>query len=629
MALEIVSISHRFKKQEVLSQVSLRIERGDCYGLLGHNGAGKTTLLRAALGLIKPISGRVVVDDFSIQAFPREACARLGGLIEYPCFNETWDGLKNLRVWACLQGLNRAQAVAEAKRVLRLVALDSHNGITDHKKVRDYSQGMKQRLGIAQALMGHPSYVLLDEPFNGLDPQAIVDLRALIRCLTQDQDVAVVISSHQLAEISGLCNRVAILREGVLLVEDAMDSLLDTDKKLYRLRVATGPSPACGFLQALHIPHQLEERGQTDDHASSFLVDLNHMKPARLTGHLLDKEIDLLALTPCDPSLEEVYLRIDSRAAEGEQSLARKTERPPPTPVTKPQVHKAPQWAFLRGIHYESTRLLSGLKIVFLLILPAFFADISIYLMHREAMADAEKVGHEVFSMTQMTAFDGVGQGLKIGLPILMALVAGLASQSIAGEQSRGTLRYLFLRPINRLQIALSKFSSLVLLCMTGYGLLVISSLAVSAYLFDFTDLAEVLPNGNLFPLVQKTEMLNYLRPTLLAPLLPLVAYTALGFALGSWARNNVAALTSTLGIVLLLDLGRAFVPVGKYIGWLPSAHLPSPFGGESFLRYYCDMVQGVSNATCPYADLSVITPLAWLVLMMCLACVALKRKAG
>ena len=188
MALHIVSVCHRFKKQAVLHDVSLHVEKGDCYGLLGHNGAGKTTILRTALGLLKPVSGSVVVDDFNIRAYPREARARLGGLIEAPGFHETWNGFKNLRVLARLQGFNHHRSAVEARRVLSLVGLDKHDGIMERKKVRDYSQGMKQRLGIAQALMGSPSYLLLDEPMNGLDPQAIVDIRLLIKRLTKEEE---------------------------------------------------------------------------------------------------------------------------------------------------------------------------------------------------------------------------------------------------------------------------------------------------------------------------------------------------------------------------------------------------------------------------------------------------------
>ena len=264
-----------------------------------------------------------------------------------------------------------------------------------------------------------------------------------------------------------------------------------------------------------------------------------------------------------------------------------------------------------------------------LLLAPAVAAGLAITKLHHQAMADVQKVGAEVFSVTPMTAFDGVGKGLQVGLPLLMVLLAGLASQSIAGEQSRGTLRYLLLRPLRRVQWGVSKFMALALMALLGYGLLVGTSLAVSATCFDFSDLAEVLPNGKLFPLVSKSEMMAELGPVLWKPILPLLAYLSLGFALGSWIKNNVAALTATLGALIVIDLGRGFFVREQMVGWLLSSHLPSALGGHCFLQYYCDVVQGVSNAVDPYAAWTLVVPLTWLVVTLVSALVALIRKAG
>ena len=145
MALQIISVCQRFKKQEVLHNVSLNIEKGDCYGLVGHNGAGKTTLLRTAAGLMKPKAGAVLIDSFNVHAFPQEANSRIGGLIESPYFNENWNGLNNLCVFARLQGFNHQQSVVESKRVLNIVGQEKDGGMLAQKKVREYSLGMRQR----------------------------------------------------------------------------------------------------------------------------------------------------------------------------------------------------------------------------------------------------------------------------------------------------------------------------------------------------------------------------------------------------------------------------------------------------------------------------------------------------
>jgi ABC-2 type transport system ATP-binding protein len=627
MALKIISVCQRFKKQEVLHNVSLNIDKGDCYGLLGHNGAGKTTILRTAIGLMRPTAGTVVIDNFDAFAFPREAHSRMGGLIESPCFNEDWNGLKNLCVFARLQGFGRKQSVEESMRVLNIVGHEINSNLLAQKKFREYSLGMKQRLGIAQAILGNPSYILLDEPMNGLDPQAIADVRALIKRLTTEENITVVISSHNLAEISNLCNKIAILRDGAVLVEESTNRLLENEKQLYRLKIAAGQSVAKEFFKSINLSYQSEESSDSNGN-STCLVDLKEMKPSELSRHLLNNKIDLLALIPCTQSLENVYLRINSTVKQSNAPSSPGNDILPLQSKAKPQEIKAPNQAFLRGINYELTRLLSGFKTSLLFLLPAVFACVSIFLMYKDALKNAKKVGEEVFSITQKTAFDSIGQGLQTGIPILMVLITCLASQSISGEQAKGTLRYLLVRPINRMQISVSKLTSLFLICIVSYILLVVSILCVSSYFFDFKDLSEILPNGKLFPLVKKEEMFHYLWPALLTPIIPLLSYTAIGFALGSRIRNNVGAFAGALGAIIFIDIGRTVLPNGV-TGWLPSAHLPSPFGGHSFLTFYCNIVQGVSNATNPYANLSIVAPLVWLVLLTVLSMAALNRKAG
>ena len=628
MALQIISICQRFQNHEVLHNVSLNIDKGDCYGLLGHNGAGKTTILRTAIGLMKPKAGAVLIDGFDVHAFPKEAHSRMGGLIENPCFNENWNGLDNLCAFARLQGFNRPDARTESKHVLNIVGHEKDSKVLARKKVREYSQGMKQRLGIAQALLGNPSYILLDEPMNGLDPQAMAEIRLLIKRLRTDEKITVIISSHNLSEISNLCNKIAILREGNLLVEKSTESLLENEKNLYQVKVAAKHSVTEKLFDKINIPCQLKEENNNNTISSTFLINLKDMKPSELSRHLLDNQIDLLALIPCNPSLEDVYLQIHS--AEQKDSIPSFSKNSSSIPSRgKPKEIIAPKHIFLRGINYELTRLLNA-KTVLLFLLPSIFACIAIFMLYSNAIANQKKVGEEVFSISQITGFDAIGKGLQTGLPILMILIACLASQSVSGEYSKGTLRYLLIRPISRIQISLSKLSSSLIICMLSYIILLVSIFCISSLFFDFKDLSEILPNGNLFPMAAKEEMYRYLWPTLLNPIIPLFSYAAIGFAIGSWIKNNVAAFAGTLGAIVIIDIGRAIIPGGdKAIGWLPSAHLPSPFGGHSFLTFYCNMVQGVSNAENPYANLSIITPTIWLALMIIIAMIALNRKAG
>jgi ABC-2 type transport system ATP-binding protein len=222
MSLQLLSLTRRFGDERALDGVSLHVRAGDCYGLIGHNGAGKTTAMRIALGLDRADAGEVQVDGFDTRRAPRETHARLGGLIETPGFHEQLDARSNLEMLARLQGLTVAEARAEAERQLARVGLTQVGA----KPVRGFSQGMRQRLGIAQALLGSPRYVLLDEPTNGLDPEGSADVRALLARLVREEGVTVLVSSHQLHELAELCNRVAILQRGRRLVEAETRALL-------------------------------------------------------------------------------------------------------------------------------------------------------------------------------------------------------------------------------------------------------------------------------------------------------------------------------------------------------------------------------------------------------------------
>ena len=216
MSLHLEGLTHRFGRHVALRDVSLHVRRGDCYGFIGHNGAGKTTALRAALGLLIPQAGRVVVDGFDAARYPREARARMGGLVERPGFHGHWSGERNLFALGQLGGMSRRDAHRAARELFQRVGL-SHAG---QRRVRGYSQGMRQRLGVAQALLNDPPYVLLDEPTNGLDPEGVAEMRGLLRRLTRDEGVTVVISSHQLHELADLCTRVGVVREGRLVEMD-------------------------------------------------------------------------------------------------------------------------------------------------------------------------------------------------------------------------------------------------------------------------------------------------------------------------------------------------------------------------------------------------------------------------
>src|SRR5262249_20139580 len=199
LILENDDLSKAYGKRVVVDSLSLKVERGDIFGFLGQNGAGKSTTIRMALGLVRPTSGVVRVLGFDIAKQPLKALARTGAIVEAPAFYENLSGLENLLLLSKMSGGVARRRVTE---VLGIVGLTG----PAPDPVRIYSHGMKQRLGIAQALLPAPELIILDEPTDGLDPQGIHEVRTLIRRLRDEMGLTVFLSSHLLHEVEQTCN---------------------------------------------------------------------------------------------------------------------------------------------------------------------------------------------------------------------------------------------------------------------------------------------------------------------------------------------------------------------------------------------------------------------------------------
>ncbi|MEU7282603.1 ABC transporter ATP-binding protein [Streptomyces sp. NPDC045431] len=208
----------RGKRQTALDGFSMRIPRGSIVGLLGPNGSGKTTALKALLGLVRPDGGTITAFGHRLPAGQRFIAARMGALIEGPAFTGSLSGEHNLRLLAELHGAGR-DAVTEA---LELVGLTQDG----HRPYSGYSLGMKQRLGVAGGLLPSPDLLVLDEPMNGLDPEAVRDMRSLFSRLRDERGMTIVVSSHILAEVELVCDRVTIVRHGSVICDEPVDQLL-------------------------------------------------------------------------------------------------------------------------------------------------------------------------------------------------------------------------------------------------------------------------------------------------------------------------------------------------------------------------------------------------------------------
>lgn len=222
--LQTTNLTKRFKERLAVNDLNLEVFRGDVFGFLGPNGAGKSTTIRMLLSLIRPTSGDIRLFGRSVRRERSEALAKVGGIVEKPDFYLYLSAARNLEIVGALHG---GVTKARVMEVLDLVGLMDRA----RDKVRTFSHGMKQRLGIAQALLNDPELVVLDEPTSGLDPQGMKEIRELIRHLAHDRGKTVFLSSHLLPEIEQVANRMAIIHRGDLVVQGRVAELLDAGEQ--------------------------------------------------------------------------------------------------------------------------------------------------------------------------------------------------------------------------------------------------------------------------------------------------------------------------------------------------------------------------------------------------------------
>ncbi|MDA1528294.1 ABC transporter ATP-binding protein [Bacillus cereus group sp. TH260-2LC] len=208
-------------KKTIVENISFDVKQGEVFGFLGPNGAGKTTTIRMLVGLIKETEGTISIGDYSIKENFREAMRQIGSIVENPELYTYLTGWENLKQFARMLGGISDERIIE---IAHMVHLDERI----HDKVKTYSLGMKQRLGIAQALLGNPKLLILDEPTNGLDPAGIRELREFIHKLVKEENMSVFISSHLLSEVQMICDRVAIIHKGKMITVAKVEELIKT-----------------------------------------------------------------------------------------------------------------------------------------------------------------------------------------------------------------------------------------------------------------------------------------------------------------------------------------------------------------------------------------------------------------
>src|SRR5215217_939040 len=298
ITLQTEGLTKRFGARTAVDNLTMRVERGDIYGFLGPNGAGKSTTLRMLLGLIRPTSGKIKFQVRGSNWDYIRARSCIGAIVETPAFYESFSGRRNLQLLASFSGGVSSKRVEE---VLEIV--DLRDRAKDPVKV--YSYGMRQRLGIAQALLPTPELIILDEPTNGLDPQGIQQTRELIRRLRNEFRLTVLLSSHLLTEIEQLCNRVGIIHEGHLLYEGAPHALLAPTSR-FKVRVDNLP---VAFELLTREPGVTVSRNGT-----AFLrIDADAERVPDLNAMLVAHGIKVYELAAAQESLEEAFLRLTGK----------------------------------------------------------------------------------------------------------------------------------------------------------------------------------------------------------------------------------------------------------------------------------------------------------------------------
>ncbi len=292
--LRTVGLTKRYGRLTALADLDLEVPRGQVYGFLGPNGAGKTTAISLILGLIAPSGGHAEMFGLDTRTHLSKALRRTGAVLEGPSFYPHLSGRDNLRVWGALSGGVDGRRLDE---VLELVGLQTRG----RDKVRTYSLGMKQRLGLAAALLHDPDLLVLDEPTNGLDPAGMREFRQLIKELGQ-MGKTVFVSSHLLGEVEQMCDHVGIVKEGRLLTQGSVATLLRRGEAL-QMQV-TDPDRAMQVLEGLEWVDGVKRQ---DDR---LVVDAPQERAAELSRALAEQQIYLSELRPRDSSLEEFFLEV-------------------------------------------------------------------------------------------------------------------------------------------------------------------------------------------------------------------------------------------------------------------------------------------------------------------------------
>jgi len=302
-ALEVKSLTKTIGKKTIVNDVSFEVERGEIFGLLGPNGAGKTTIIRMIVSLINRTGGTVMVNGHNLDDSFTLAMNELGAIVENPEFYKYLSGYKNLRHYARMALTDVTEERIE--EVTELVGLQH----AIHDKVRTYSLGMRQRLGVAQAILHKPSILILDEPTNGLDPQGIREFRDYLRLLAS-QGTSVLVSSHLLSEMQLMCDRFAIIEQGKLIHISTMNETEATDERALR---AVEIDVSNVNLAAKLLADKMPQVKVTSIKESRIVLSVEKDAIPEINKLFVQNNIDVFEILNVKATLEDRFLEITNK----------------------------------------------------------------------------------------------------------------------------------------------------------------------------------------------------------------------------------------------------------------------------------------------------------------------------
>lgn len=299
MIIETMNLNFSFSSEEkILKNVSLKVEKGSIYGFLGPNGAGKTTTIRLLLGLLDAPHAHIKLFGKNLAANRIEILSRTGSMIEHPSLYEHISGYDNLEITR----LFRKATKKKIREILDLMNLSDVAG----KKVSEYSMGMKQRLGIAIALLGDPELLILDEPVNGLDPNGIVEVRELLKKLNKESGVTIFLSSHLLSELEKIVTHIGIINKGEMIFQGTIGELRDVHNDRSCLHIQTGNNQAAFLL--------LKESFLVHHNGTELIIKCNTKEQfARIISCIVNGNIDIYKVYAEDKDLEQLFLEMTTK----------------------------------------------------------------------------------------------------------------------------------------------------------------------------------------------------------------------------------------------------------------------------------------------------------------------------